>query len=205
MADHVTPPPGAPKRAADRIRESARELFYAQGIRAVGVDEIVTKAGVTKPSLYRAFPSKDELAADYLRGYDALFWRRFEEAVADAPGDPRGQIRAFFTRQRTRSAAGKGNWRGCALTNAAVEYPEAGHPARKVAEEAKAALRTRLHQMAAEMGARDPDQLGDGLLLIMEGAFVTGQLFGRGGPASVAGEMADRLIEASLTPAEETD
>ena len=47
----------APKRAADRIRETARDLFYRQGIRAVGVDQIVTEAGVTKPSLYRAFGS----------------------------------------------------------------------------------------------------------------------------------------------------
>ena len=31
-------------RAADKIRETARELFYREGIRAVGVDEIVAKA-----------------------------------------------------------------------------------------------------------------------------------------------------------------
>ncbi|MEP9375851.1 TetR/AcrR family transcriptional regulator [Aquabacter sp. CN5-332] len=203
MADHPTLPPQAPKRAADRIRESARELFYAQGIRAVGVDQIVTKAGVTKPSLYRAFPSKDALAADYLRTYDEGFWQRFEEAAAEAPGDPRGQIRAFFARHRSR--VNNNLYRGCALTNAAVEYPDADHPARKVAEEAKTALRTRLRQMAMEMGARDPEALGDGLMLIMEGAFVTSQLFGKGGPAVVAAEMADRLIEASLKPAETAD
>ncbi len=54
-----------PKLAVDRIRKTARELFYREGIRAVGVDEIVTRAGVTKPSLYRSFSSKDELAAAY--------------------------------------------------------------------------------------------------------------------------------------------
>ena len=52
-------------RAIDRIRESAQELFYNEGIRAIGVDEIVNRAGVTKPSLYRSFASKDELAAAY--------------------------------------------------------------------------------------------------------------------------------------------
>ena len=65
----------------DRIRQSARELFYREGIRAVGVDEIVNRAGVTKPSLYRSFSSKDALAAAYLAHYDArvlaaLRWRR---------------------------------------------------------------------------------------------------------------------------------
>ena len=57
----------APLRAADRIRASASELFYREGIRAVGVDEVVDRAGVTKPSLYRSFASKDDLAAAYLR------------------------------------------------------------------------------------------------------------------------------------------
>src|SRR5215468_5729616 len=70
-----------PPRAADRIKSTARELFYREGIRAVGVDEIVTRAGVTKPSLYRTFPSKDELAAAYLRDYDGEFWARFDAAV----------------------------------------------------------------------------------------------------------------------------
>ena len=73
--------PARPAPAADRIRRSARELFYLRGIRAVGVDAIVAEAGVTKPSLYRSFPSKDELAASYLRDYEAEFWRRFDAAV----------------------------------------------------------------------------------------------------------------------------
>src|SRR5690349_8008119 len=70
------PPAAEPLRAADRILQSARDLFYREGIRAVGVDEIVARAGVTKPSLYRSFPSKDELAATYLRRYEAEFWER---------------------------------------------------------------------------------------------------------------------------------
>src|SRR5271169_3712709 len=83
-------------RAAERIRESARDLFYRQGIRAVGVDEIVNHAGVTKPSLYRSFPSKDELAADYLRhmGEDGL--SRFDATIAADPADPRGQLRVWL-------------------------------------------------------------------------------------------------------------
>lgn len=86
----MTPGIPAPKPllAADRIRKTAREMFYRDGIRAVGVDAIVTQAGVTKPSLYRSFSSKDELAATYLRDYDAEFWARFDAACAAHPGDP---------------------------------------------------------------------------------------------------------------------
>lgn len=183
-------------RAADRIRQTARELFYREGIRAVGVDEIVTRAGVTKPSLYRSFPSKDELAAAYLRDYEAEFWSRFDRAAAEHPGDPRAAIMSFLTGLAQR--ASKDGYRGCGLTNAAVEYPLASHPARLVAEAHKRELRRRLTEMAAGMGAAEPEVLGEGLLLLIEGAFVTGQLFGDQGPARSVALVADRLIEASV-------
>ena len=183
-------------RAADKILDVARDLFYREGIRAIGVDEIVKRAGVTKPSLYRSFPSKDELAASYLRKYDLEFWERFDEAVDAHPGDPRAQIIAFLTRVGKRTQ--KPDYRGCGMTNAAVEYPERGHPARLVSENNKQELRRRLRAMAAAMGAADSDTLGDGLLLLIEGAYISGQLFGLGGPAAAVARNADLLIEASL-------
>lgn len=187
---------GSAPRAADRILDVARKLFYLEGIRAIGVDEIVKQAGVTKPSLYRSFASKDELAASYLRYYEQEFWKRFDEAVATHPGDPRRQILAFLSRVGTRAV--QEGYRGCGMTNAAVEYPEPGHPARVVGEANKRELRRRLRQMAKDMGAGDPDTLGDGLLLLIEGAYISGQLFGPGGPAAAVAANADRLIEASL-------
>jgi len=185
-----------PLPAAARIREAAAELFYRLGIRAVGVDEIVSHAGVTKPSLYRSFSSKDELAACYLRDYEQRFWQRFDAAVAAHPGDPRAQLAAFLRPLGERATTS--GYRGCGLTNAAVEYPAPDHPARQVSEAHKRELRRRLHAMAAEMGARDSEALGDGLLLLIEGAFASGQLFGPGGPAARVAENADRLIDAWL-------
>jgi AcrR family transcriptional regulator len=187
---------GRPHRAVDRIRETARDLFYREGIRAVGVDEIVTRAGVTKPSLYRNFASKDELAAAYLRDYDDEFWKRFEQTIVAHPGQPRAQLRALFERLAARAT--EPDSRGCGLTNAAVEYPMPDHPARLVAQANKRALRQRLIEMSAAMGARSPEVLGDGLLLLMEGAYASGQLFGPGGPAGAVAIVADQLIAAHL-------
>lgn len=187
-------PQDPPLRAADKIRRTARDLFYREGIRAVGVDEIVNRAGVTKPSLYRSFASKDELVAACLRETDQEFWDRFEMSVAALPGDPRGQLLHFFSGLAQRST--RQDYRGCALTNAAVEYPEAGHPARLVVEDHKGALRTRLRAMAAEMGASDADGLGDALTLLIEGVYLTSQIFGAGGPSGQAGRAAEALIEA---------
>ncbi|WP_241074099.1 TetR/AcrR family transcriptional regulator [Achromobacter insuavis] len=188
--------PAKPLLAADRIRKTAREMFYRDGIRAVGVDAIVNQAGVTKPSLYRSFSSKDELAAVYLRDYDGEFWGRFNAACDAHPGDPQAGLRAYLSGLSVRAV--QNGYRGCGLTNAAVEYPEAGHPARVVAVEHKVELRRRLAAMAAEMGAPDPARLGDGLLLLIEGAFVSSQLFGEGGPAARVADMADLLIDAHL-------
>jgi AcrR family transcriptional regulator len=184
-----------PTLAADRIRKTARELFYREGIRAVGVDEIVTRAGVTKPSLYRSFSSKDELAAAYLRDYDGEFWARFDHSAEKHPNDPKAQILDYIRGLGQR--AQRDDYRGCGLTNACVEYPAHDHPARKVAEDHKLRLRARLIEMAKGMGAKRPQVLADGLLLLIEGIFVTGQLFGDRGPAMHAAEIAEMMIDAS--------
>jgi AcrR family transcriptional regulator len=181
-------------RAAERILSTAGELFYREGTRAIGVDEIVTRAGATKPSLYRAFESKDQLIAAYLAGEGEGFWRYFDAAVASHPDDPRAQILAFFDALGER--AGRPGYRGCALTNAAVEYPAPDHPGRLVSVAHKQDLRDRLRGMTKAMGARKPKKLADALLLLIEGVYVSSQLFGPDGPAGAARMAAEALIEA---------
>jgi AcrR family transcriptional regulator len=197
-ADEALP---ARPRAAERILSSARELFYRQGIRAVGVDEIVANAGVTKPSLYRSYSSKDELAASYLRLYESEFWGRFEASVARHPDDPRAQLMDYIEGLAARATAPE--YRGCGLSNATVEYPEPDHPARLVAEHHKAALRSRLTEMAARMGAADPALLGDGLFLLLEGTLVSSQIFHNraDSPAGAIARAAGLLIDAALAGA----
>jgi AcrR family transcriptional regulator len=183
-------------KAAERIRRTARELFYREGIRAIGVEEIVTRAGVTKPSLYRSYASKDELAAEYLRDYEVAFWKVFEAGAEKYPNDPRAQLMAYFEGLAQRAATS--GYRGCGLTNAVVEYPGSNHPARKVAEDHKRKLRERLVELTTAMGATNPAVLADGLLLLLEGTYASGQ-FGPHGPAESLVRVADTLIDASLS------
>ncbi|WP_184717447.1 TetR/AcrR family transcriptional regulator [Caulobacter sp.] len=168
-------PYGPAPRAAERIFETARELFYREGIRAVGVDEIVTRAGVTKPSLYRSYKSKDDLVAAVLREVETGFWDRFEAAEILHPGDPKAQMLAYFGGLAERSVGD--DYRGCNLSNAVVEYPDRQHAGRQVAQVHKQQLRERLHAKAAEMGASDPKALGDALMLLIEGVFTSSQMF----------------------------
>lgn len=190
-------PPDAPApapKASERILSTATELFYREGARAVGVDEIVARAGATKPSLYRAFESKDQLIAAYLQGQAEGFWGYFNAAVEAYPGDPKAQILGFFDALGQRAA--QPGYRGCGLTNAAVEYPERRHPGRMVAVAHKGELRERLREMTRAMGARKPRKLADSLLLLIEGVYVTSQLFGEDGPAAAARGAAEALIQA---------
>jgi AcrR family transcriptional regulator len=179
--------------ARDRIQSTAAELFYQRGIRAVGVEELVSRAGATKPSLYRNFDSKDQLVAAYLRDFAAGFWQRFDAAVDAHAGNPRAQLRELFDRAARRMRQPR--YRGCALTNAAVEYPEGGHPARAVARRAKLEVRRRLTRMVAALEVSDPKLLADGLMMLLEGAYVSRQLFANNGPSVALAPVAEHMID----------
>lgn len=195
-SDRTASGAAAPPRAAERVLRSARELFYREGIRAIGVDEIVENAGVTKPSLYRAYASKDELAAAYLRLYEEEFWARFEASVERHPGDPRAQIMDYLEGLSQRAVSA--SYRGCGLSNAAVEYPEPAHPARRVAEQHKARLRARLQDMAEGMGASEPAVLADSLFLLLEGALMSSQIFRVDRPSANVAKAGALVIAAAL-------
>jgi AcrR family transcriptional regulator len=191
---------GSPrKNAAERVFETARDLFYRRGIRAVGVDEIVARAGVTKPSLYRAFASKDDLVAACLE-QSALEGRTALDAlIASAPDDPLEQLRSivrYFAEKLVRP-----EFRGCALSNTAVEFPEPDHPGRKVLETCKADVRARIGTLTRQLRVADPDGLADGLVLIIEGAMASHHIFGSQGPSTAMMATANALIDAQINAA----
>src|SRR6266853_1983819 len=164
--------------ARQRIFDTASELFYLKGIRAVGVETIAADADTTKMSLYRNF------------------WQTWDAMASRYPKDPRRQIKAAFALLAKHVADPKA--RGCPMANAAVEITEKAHPARKVIEAHKAKLRARLAQMCTQMGAPEPGLLADQLFLLMEGAQVTIQTLGARGPARNIARAAKMLIDARL-------
>jgi len=127
-----------PKRDANRpsarkrIFDTASQLFYLKGIRAVGVETIAAEADTTKMSLYRNFPSKDELVAEWLRDHDVSFWQTWDAMASRHPEDPRRQLKAAFALLAKHVSDPKA--RGCPMANAAVELTEKDHPGRTVIE-----------------------------------------------------------------------
>jgi len=194
--------PARPKKHANRpsarrrIFETASELFYRRGIRAVGVETIAAEADTTKMSLYRNFPSKDDLVAEWLRDHDTHFWQAWDAMSQKYPSEPRRQLKAAFALLAKHVADPKA--RGCPMANAAVEITEKDHPARKVIETHKAKLRSRLAEMCAQMKVREPRLLADQLFLLMEGAQVTTQTLGANGPARNVARAAQMLIDSHL-------
>jgi AcrR family transcriptional regulator len=181
-------------RVRDRIMRTASDLFYRHGIHAVGVDTIACEAGTNKMSFYRNFASKDELVAEYLRSEEreGMLW--WDETIAAHAGNPRLQVESLFDMLVEDNC--DEDSRGCALANAAVEITEPDHPARPVIEKYKADMRRRFRQLAREMGAREPNALGDSLMLLWEGAYVSRVTMGADGPVQVAAKAARTLIAA---------
>ena len=184
------------KTAASKIFETARDLFYRRGIRAVGVDEIVCEAGVTKPSLYRAFKSKDELVAACLRESAREGFEEINALLEAAGDDPHDKLRALIHHyaQKTHDPA----FRGCLISNVAVELPEPDHPGREVLRACKTSLHGRLHDLARDIGAADPETLADGLVLVIEGAISSHHIFGRMGPTRSMTATCESLIAEHL-------
>jgi AcrR family transcriptional regulator len=178
----------------ERLLAAAGDLFYRHGIRAVGVEAIAEAAGTNKMTLYRHFASKDELVAEYLRQSAKLAdacWDKFEQAH---PGDALAQLRAWLNEMAAHVACT--DERGCALANAAVELPEKTHPARRVIEDYKTALRNRLIRLSRSAGLNEPDMLADELHLLLEGARVTAQSVGADGLGARLVRMGEAMIAA---------
>ena len=192
-------------RVRDRILETAGELFYARGIHCVGVDSIASEAGTNKMSLYRNFPSKEELVAEYLREQEREYWAVWDATIEPCEGDPRRQLEALFDGFLARAKHKQDDVedckvrRGCALGNAAVEIPQEDENLRSIVLAYKSELRRRLRKLSKEAGASEPDALGDALMLLLEGGCYTLSTFsGTSGPIASMAKAARALISAHL-------
>ena len=139
--------------ARERILETAFRLFYAKGIRAVGVDLIIAESGVAKATFYKHFPAKDDLVVAYLDKVDGIWSGRTLEAAAAAGPDPAEQLVGLF--DALGSACRRDGYRGCAFINAAAES-QPGTPVHERTVAHKAAVLAWIKDLAKQAGARYP-------------------------------------------------
>lgn len=159
--------PDRPK-AAERIQSVAKDLFYRQGIRATGIEEVCRVAEATKMSLYRRYSSKDALVAAILEEDAAAYDAWFAEATAGAQS-PIDKLRAVI--EAVAAKLERPEYRGCPLLLAQAEFPDPCHPTHQLVAAHKTRMRQGFAALAAEAGVSDPDWLGDALALLIDGAW----------------------------------
>jgi AcrR family transcriptional regulator len=181
--------------ARDRILDTAFRLFYARGLKAVGVDLIIAESGVAKATFYKHFPSKDELVLAYLDKVDGV-WSGQLHAAAEAAGpDPAHQLVGLF--DALGSACRRDGYRGCAFINAAAEAVP-GTPVHDRTVAHKREVLAWVRGLAAEAGARDPDGLARSLTLLLDGGLASGALDADPEAATQARAAAELLVATAV-------
>jgi AcrR family transcriptional regulator len=164
----------------ERIVEAATELFYAQGLRAVSAEKIIAQVGITKVTFYRHFPTKDDLIVAYLER--RAKWERDGIAQArEAAGDVPGVFQILAEAIGAESC--RPGFRGCPFINAAAEYADPEHPVRRAVDAHRRWFGQTIQELLDEISVPDSARVADQLVMLRDGAMVSGYL---GDPSAVA-------------------
>jgi AcrR family transcriptional regulator len=184
----------------ERILDAADRLFYAHGVNAIGVQQIVDECGLGKSLLYREFGGKDDLVAAYLDRRRGLWDRLLERELTPLAGDPAGQLVALARIAAEQTASPE--YRGCPYRICDAELADRGHPAVAVTADYLSSVRDLVRQLAGQAGAADPDTLGERVWLIIEGLYASAAHPGGERAAEVAvalvQELVDRAVQAEV-------
>ena len=183
-----------PSAARERILGAAFTLFYARGIRAVGVDLIIAESGVAKATFYKHFPSKDDLVVAYLDKVDGVWSGQLREAARAAGPEAADQLVGLFDALST--ACRRDGYRGCAFLNAAAES-QPGTPIHDRTVAHKTSVLEWVRDLAERAEARDPAALARSLTLLLDGGLASGALDADPEAPAVAKASARALVEAA--------
>ena len=185
--------PEPPNTGRARLVHAAIELFYSHGFQAVGVDQIISAAGVTKTTFYKHFESKDDLLVAAIRQRDEWEMEAWSEAVKKIAGDdPKAQLLAFF--DVLNVWFNSPDFRGCQFINAAAEFPNPHDPVHAVAAEHKRKNRDLFRDLAASAGIVEPESFADQYTALLEGTLILRQVHGRNDAARVIKPAVESLI-----------
>jgi AcrR family transcriptional regulator len=171
MADLRAPAPGASSGARERILDSAYDLFSRRGIRAVGIDEVIDRAEVAKATLYRHFPSKDDLVIAFLERREQLWTLGLIEAGARERGEtPEECLLAIF--DVFHDWFQEADFEGCSFINVLLETADRAHPIGAASAVHLENIRSMVRSLAEEAGLRDPSSFALSWHILMKGSIV---------------------------------
>ncbi len=186
----MAPPPVEPSRRETLI-STASDLFCRHGIHGVGIDWIIEEAGVAKATLYKHFPSKDDLVVAALREKSRSGCADLEAAAGRVPGGARQRFLAL------PALTAQGNRHGCVFVLAAQEFPERSHAVHKESIAHKKAVRELYGRLAVEAGASlTAPEAGARVQVVLDGVYAAAAL----GPADAkrAVQSAEHLLALLL-------
>lgn len=182
--------------AKQRILDTADRLFYDEGIRAVGVDRLISESSVTKATFYKHYGSKDRLIVEYVL-YRHLQSTEQITQLARELDDPADLLNELVHQQI--AFIGSTGFRGCPFINAAIEFTEAGHPVRRAVHQHREWFHGLLESLLRETGHPMPGDAADDLMVARDGA-MTG---GYAGDSIAATSALQRAIDRVISHIEE--
>lgn len=183
--------------ARQRIVETAERLFYAEGIRAVGIDRIIAEAEVAKMTLYNHFSSKDDLILAVLKFREEKFDALFEKWMARHLKSGEDRLEAFFSALKDWFASP--GFRGCMFINAFAELADSRHEGARFSAQHKERFHELIRKIISETaGEKQAESAAAAVSLLVEGAIVAAVMQQSATPADVAREAALALVSKSL-------
>ena len=196
MSKQTRKPQGTPR---ERIMSVARDLFYHQGYRATGINEVIDKSGVAKATFYSHFPSKDDLGLAYLKQVKEGELEHIEKFIRGA----KTPLERFYAVMNSlKPWLQDTGYRGCGFINMAAEVPDPKHPLRKVGREVYDLTQARVEMLAGELIASDKKQYGHlnakaltkEYMVVFTGAIALAEIYHASSPVDDAMNTLQRLI-----------
>jgi AcrR family transcriptional regulator len=189
--------PRAGNQTRERIIVAAARLFYAEGIRAVSIDAVAEKAGVTKKTFYYYFRSKDELIAEYLAAQDQPTLKLYARWFDDTAGSAEDKIRGLFI--KFAQSANTSKWKGCGFHRTAAELANTpGHPALKAGSAHKKRFEAWLVAALRNQSVKDADAIARKVVILFDGAAAIMLIHRDPAYIEEAGNAAASLIKQSV-------
>jgi AcrR family transcriptional regulator len=193
---------GEMAKARERVLDAAYELFSKRGIRAVGTEEILAKAGVAKSTLYRHFRSKDELVLAFLQRREQHWTREFVLAEATRRGStPRERLLAIF--DVFDQWFHRDDFEGCSFINVLLEMGDLESPLGKASAAHLEYIRSAVRRLAEEAGVQDSETFAHSWHILMKGSIVAAgegdELAGRRARA-MGEDLLDRYLRDKTDP-----
>jgi AcrR family transcriptional regulator len=160
----------------ERIIETASELFYNEGYNQTGINQIIAEANVAKASMYQHFRSKEDIAVEYLKRRHINWVGDLFSYISNEPSTKGQLLKSFDYLNDWLTSV---SFRGCGFQNIITDLPKDQQKIKDQVVLHKNELRKWVHELlkeSPEYNTKNTNQLGDQILVLMEGAIILSQI-----------------------------